>query len=328
MFARISSIHLLVVALVACPPSPPAPPPAVASALPEPAANEPAGATSSKPPAPEPPVPPPPLPLVALACPEPQGLRRLNGPPPDDDPSFRVELRKDNLTEHAAEDGPPRVTDGARSYTLEGDYGNTLVARDGGREIWRVAGFPIAGGLFTLSLTPDGRFVTREYSREGEVVLFDARTGARYAVVGRDVVFDPEGRFGLDPPHENVYDRFDRAQIHKLELTPGQPRVRSIVSLPIDLRKKVEEDEWYFGVAVCATGAFYAVSHPGQELGIYRSQGDVLVARLNRPPLGKPAFSRSGRYLTLDGGERLDIAGERISRVVTYELTPGAPAGQ
>jgi hypothetical protein len=237
-----------------------------------------------------------------------------------------LSMRSDNLSEHAGSgnDSPVQVSDGTRTYGLEGQSDGDLVARDGTLILWKEAGFPIAGGFFGVSLSSGGHIVMRSYSR-GHAELFDARTGGRYGEVGRDVVIDPQDRYALDPPEMNWFAQaghFNRVEVHKLSFTHAPATVRTVARMPTQPTK-----DWStvdpsrtpsFGAAICATGDLYVLSHPDGEIALYRAKDDVKLASLPHPPSGRPFFVRSGGIV----GIHAPAASNSGEIVAAYRLVP------
>jgi hypothetical protein len=244
---------------------------------------------------------------------------------PDGEVELDAARRYDDLSEHAGspDAGLVHVTDGTRTYTLEGDYTNELVARDGSKVLWSVAGYPVAGGIFGVGLSWSGRVVSRSYSR-GNSEIFDARSGARYAEVGRDVVVDPTDSYAVDPPTMQWFaNHFDRAEVRKLSLARAPATARTVARLPIDPRKDYAsanpDENPEFGVAICATGALYVVSHANAELALYRASDDAKLASVRHPPSGRPAFTRSGRFVLIHGASGSASEGKIVA---VYRLDP------
>ena len=210
-------------------------------------------------------------------------------------------------------DDKQRITRGTRTYAIEGEPEGTIVVREGGRVLWSKEAPQVAGGAVDIALSPGGGVLARGYSR-GPGELFDARTGARYAEIGQSFAIEPHDRYLLDAPWVAWTSHYTSAEVQKLNLAHAPASRRTVARLPVDPAKDVATDRGprTSGIAICATGELYVVSHPDGEIAVYRASNDGKLASLPHPPAGEPVFTTSGRHVAVRDFEKKVVGAYRL----------------
>ncbi|MGZ3423104.1 MAG: hypothetical protein ACXWUG_09545 [Polyangiales bacterium] len=203
-----------------------------------------------------------------------------------------AQLAADPLEDSRWQRDPSAITIGDRTYAMDAPPSTDLVASRGGHELWRAKGAPVAGGGFTVLLSPHHGVVGRDYSRGG-VDLFDAISGDELGVAGTKVVVSPDDRYALDPPTITFgAEKLTHPDVLLLPLHPKGKPISVMAPPPGGVPTKLS-------ASICATGETFAVSHPGGELVIFRFANLSRAASLASPGPGRPVFSRSGKLVAL-----------------------------
>src|SRR5262249_44156400 len=102
-----------------------------------------------------------------------------------------------------------------------------IIARRGGRELWRAKHRRVAGGTFGIDPSPSGSLVALFYSR-GDTTIFDAKNGRVAATAGPSVVVAPDDSYAIDTPQIGFgLDHFNGNEVTKI-VFGATPRTKTI----------------------------------------------------------------------------------------------------
>ena len=170
-------------------------------------------------------------------------------------------------------------------------------AKKGGAPLFHVDGLQVAGGSVSVALSPKGTLLARTYSRHGDE-LFDAATGKTVGTAGTGgYALSPDESYAVVAPWLGAFTDQPVSTdlvVRRLGAVPTTKVIASWKSLV-----HAGDAPSSFGVAICPSGKIFAASHPMGELSIHRADDLAKVASSSKPPKGKPAFTRSGKWIVI-----------------------------
>jgi hypothetical protein len=198
-----------------------------------------------------------------------------------------------------ADEGSSISANDGRTYSLEAGgpasipVFNDVVARKGGKRLWEAPGFGVAGGAFSIALSPRDSIVARSYSR-GMTDLFDAADGHAIGNVGNASVVAPNDAYVVDVP--TILFGIESLTHPEVEIVRPHGARQAIAH--------VQSESDRVAAAICGTGDTFALAWASGPVEIFRGDDAARVAGFEKAgPTGSPAFTRSGRALVLRGGD-------------------------
>lgn len=231
-----------------------------------------------------------------LGCIVPKTIRRVAG---TEEPIFST---------HEAEMQPR--SDGMKILTSDNSGKHHVVVEKDDVKIGETFVPLPAGGTIGSTLSTTGKFIITRYSRSGPRLtrVTEPKTAVNLTW---DAIISPDDTYALEPAHAHGFTikLEHHRDIHKVAFDPPKQTViarvpRSAHGIDSDNdRMKMNQDT---GVAICGTGAVYAISHK-EELTVYRATDNAKLASFMNPGDGVPSFTRSGRFIVLGAKQVFEL---------------------